>query len=140
FGAALEAAGGVRAPAPERVPLAQARDRVTAAPVWAALSSPHYHAAAMDGIAVRAADTVGATEAAPRRLALGAEARWVDTGDPLPPEADAVIMAEHVQAVDESSVEIAAAVAPWQHVRPLGEDMVATELVVPERHRLRPVD
>jgi putative molybdopterin biosynthesis protein len=140
FEAALQAVGGVRAPAPERVTLAEARDRVTAAPVWAALSSPHYHAAAMDGIAVRAADTIGATEAAPRRLALGAEARWVDTGDPLPPQTDAVIMAEHVQAVDDSTVEIAAAVAPWQHVRPLGEDLVATELVVPERHRLRPVD
>lgn len=140
FEAALARAGGLATPAPEQVPLHLARGRVTAAPVWAALSAPHYHAAAMDGIAVRAALTEGVTEAAPRRLALGAEAVWVDTGDPMPPGADAVIMAEHVQAVDEATVEIDAPVAPWQHVRPLGEDIVATELVIPEGHALRPVD
>jgi putative molybdopterin biosynthesis protein len=140
FAAALARAGGLRHPAPEQTLLAEARGRVTAAPVWAAISSPHYHAAAMDGIAVRAADTAGATEAAPVRLAVGPQATWVDTGDPLPAHADAVIMAEHVQTVDEATLEIAAAVAPWQHVRPLGEDIVATELVVPERHTLRPVD
>lgn len=140
FAAALGRAGGLRIPEPERVALAQARGRVTAGPVWAIRSAPHYHAAAMDGIAVRAADTRGATEAAPRRLALGAQAVWVDTGDPMPADADAVVMAEHVQSVDEATVEIAAAVAPWQHVRPMGEDIVATELVLPEGHTLRPAD
>jgi putative molybdopterin biosynthesis protein len=140
FEEALARTGGLRLAPAERVPLAEARGRVTAAPVWAALSSPHYHAAAMDGIAVRAADTAGATEAAPLRLALGRQATWVDTGDPLPPDSDAVIMAEHVQAIDEETLEIAAAVAPWQHVRPMGEDIVATELVLPERHHIRPVD
>ena len=140
FEDALARAGGV-APLPaERVPLPEARDRVTAAPVWANISSPHYHAAAMDGVAVRAAETLGATEASPRRLALGAQATWVDTGDPLPPGTDAVIMAEHVQAIDDATIEILAPVAPWQHVRPLGEDIVATELVLPENHRIRPVD
>ena len=49
-------------------------------------------------------------------------------------------MAEHVQPIGEDAIEIMAAVAPWQHVRPLGEDIVATELVLPENHRLRPVD
>lgn len=140
FEEALARAGGLRLASAERVPLAEARGRVTAGPVWAALSSPHYHAAAMDGIAVRAVDTAGATEAAPRRLVLGREATWVDTGDPLPPDTDAVIMAEHIQTIDEETLEIAAAVAPWQHVRPMGEDIVATELVLPERHHLRPVD
>lgn len=140
FGAALGRAGWTPALPAERVAVAVARGRVTASPIWAALSAPHYHAAAMDGIAVRAADTHGATEAAPRRLALDVEARWVDTGDPLPSETDAVIMAEHVQPVGDEAVEIYAAVAPWQHVRPLGEDLVATELVLPEQHTLRPVD
>jgi putative molybdopterin biosynthesis protein len=140
FEAALQRVGGV-APLPaERVPLTEALGRVTAAPIWAHLSSPHYHAAAMDGIAVRAAETVGATEIEPKRLTIGAQATWIDTGDPLPPDTDAVIMAEHVQAVDDNTVEIMAAVAPWQHVRPLGEDIVATELALPENHRLRPVD
>lgn len=140
FEAALARAGGLRLPEAETLPLAAARERVTAAPVWAGRSAPHYHAAAMDGIAVRASDTRGATEVAPRRLALGREAVWVDTGDPMPADCDAVVMAEHVQSIDETTVEISAAVAPWQHVRPLGEDIVATELVVPEGQRLRPVD
>ncbi|HJZ47693.1 MAG TPA: molybdopterin biosynthesis protein [Roseiflexaceae bacterium] len=140
FEQALERAGGVRALPAERVVLAEAHGRITAAPIWARLSSPHYHAAAMDGVAVRAADTFGASETSPRRLSLAGQATWVDTGDPLPPDADAVIMAEHVQAIDQDTIEILAAVAPWQYVRPLGEDIVATELVLPEDHRLRPVD
>jgi putative molybdopterin biosynthesis protein len=140
FEEALKRAGGIAALPAERVPLAEALGRITAEPIWANRSSPHYHAAAMDGVAVRAADTIGATEASPRRLTVGQQAIWVDTGDPLPANMDAVIMAEHVQAMGEDEVEILAAVAPWQHVRPLGEDIVATELVLPENHRLRPFD
>jgi putative molybdopterin biosynthesis protein len=136
----LARAGGVHQLSAERVPLSEALGRITSEPIWAQLSSPHYHAAAMDGVAVRAADTGGATETTPRRMKIGAQAIWVDTGDPLPPDTDAVIMAEHVQTIDEQTIEIMAAAAPWQHVRPLGEDIVATELVLPENHRLRPVD
>ena len=68
----------------ERVPIGQALGRVTAGPVWAALSNPHYHGAAMDGAAVRAEETTGASEATPIRLRVGKQAEWVDTGDPLP--------------------------------------------------------
>jgi putative molybdopterin biosynthesis protein len=149
---ALEAVGRWGAlPGEEEVPLDKALGRVTARPVWAALSSPNYHASAMDGYAVRAGDTVGATDAAPVRLdeitdddadveRVARPARAINTGQPLPAWADAVIMVEHVQPVGEGQVEIRAAVAPWQHVRPMGEDMVATELVLPANHRLRPVD
>src|SRR4051794_35948172 len=140
FEAALAGAGGIHPLPAEEVPLDQALGRLTAEPVWANLSSPHYHAAAMDGVAVRAAGTAGAPETEPRRLAVGRQAIWVDTGDPLPPGTDAVIMAEHVQAIGEQAIEIMAAAAPWQHVRPLGEDIVATEMVLPENHLLRPVD
>ncbi len=141
---ALDGAGALAPLAAESIPL-HAPDvvgRVTAGPVWAAVSSPHYDAAAMDGIAVRAADTVGATETAPRALAVGAQAVWVDTGDPMPPGTDAVVMIERVQrdGADASSVRVLEAVAPWQHVRPLGEDIVATELVLPENHRIAPAD
>ena len=139
FEAALAREGGVGPLPAEPAPLAEALGRVTAAPIWAKLSSPHYHAAAMDGVAVRAAETAGATESTPLRLTLGRQAIWVDTGDPLPPDTDAVIMAEHVQESGDE-VAIMAAVAPWQHVRPLGEDIVATGVVLPENHRLRPVD
>ncbi len=140
FHAALEEAGALGPMPAEAVPLEDARGRVTAAPVWAKVSSPHYDSAAMDGVAVRARDTVGATETSPVRLRVGEQARWVDTGDPMPPGTDSVIMVEVVHEVDESVIEIQSPVAPYQHVRPLGEDIVATELVLPENWLLRPVD
>lgn len=127
----------------ETIPVENGLNRVTAEPVWAKISSPHYHAAAMDGYAVRAEVTRGATETAPKRLLFGTQAIPVDTGDPLPDDKNAVIMIEHANLVQDDngrSIEILAAVAPWQHVRPMGEDMVATELVLPANHRLRPAD
>ena len=123
-----------------RLPLDQALGHVTAAPVWAALSSPHFPAAAMDGVAVSAADTVGATETSPRRLKLDTEALWIDTGDAMPPDTDAVIMVEDVHDRGDGTIEIIAAAAPWQHVRPMGEDIVASELVIPQGRRLEPRD
>lgn len=124
----------------EIVALDAALGRVTAEPVWAKLSSPHYHSAAMDGYAVQARATLDATETRPVRLALGQQAHPVNTGDPLPPDADAVIMIEDVQQPAPDVIEIRAAVVPYQHVRLMGEDIVATELVVPINQRLRPVD
>ena len=123
-----------------RRPLDKALGHVTAAPVWAALSSPHFPAAAMDGVAVSAADTVGAAETSPRRLTLGADAVWIDTGDAMPPDTDAVIMVEDVHDRGDGTIEIIAAAAPWQHVRPMGEDIVASELVIPQGRRLEPRD
>ncbi|MCC7355517.1 MAG: molybdopterin biosynthesis protein [Anaerolineae bacterium] len=139
FRQALAAADALRPMPGEWVPVAEAMGRVTAAPVWAKVSSPHYHAAAMDGYAVKAAETYSATETAPLRLSLGAQTTYVDTGDPLPAGRDAVIPIEQVQGRDDS-IEILASVAPWQHVRPMGEDMVATELVLPENRLLAPAD
>ena len=121
-----------------RLPLERAAGRVTAEPVWAVRSSPPFDAAAMDGIAVLAADTVGAGESDP--LLLGPEAyEVVDTGDPLEGRWDAVIMREHVHFAD-GAAEIRAAASPYQHVRSIGEDVTATELLLPEGHRLRAVD
>jgi putative molybdopterin biosynthesis protein len=137
---ALEPVGGLEPLPGEEVSLEEALGRVTACPVWAKLSSPHYHAAAMDGVAVRAEETRGASESSPRRLRIGEQAQWVNTGDPMPPDYNAVIMLEHLQQVEQDVIEIRAAVAPWQHVRSLGEDIVATEMVLPENHTLRPVD
>ena len=145
------AEAGLDQPLPgEPVALAQTLARITAEPVWALTSSPHYHASAMDGYAVRADETRGASETHPVRLTVGGQAFYVDTGDPLPPGANAVIMLEEVQlrslagepsaGQTASAIEILAPVAPWQHVRPMGEDMVATELVLAANHRLRPQD
>ncbi len=143
FGA-LDEAGALVPMTGEDAPLTAADivGRVTAGPVWAVASSPHYDAAAMDGIAVRAADTAGATETRPVALDVGSQAVWVDTGDPMPAGMDAVVMIEHVQrdSSDPDTVRVSDPVAPWQHVRPLGEDIVATELVLPENHRITPAD
>jgi putative molybdopterin biosynthesis protein len=126
----------------ETVSLTEALGRVTAEPVWARLSAPHYHASAMDGYAVRARSTDAATDTAPVQLAVPDEAQYVDTGDPLPAWADAVIPIENVQVLEigDWRIEIRASVPPWSHVRAMGEDMVATELVLPSNHTLRPVD
>ncbi len=137
---ALRQAGRWAALPGEPVALDEALGRITAEPVWAKLSSPHYHAAAMDGYAVRARDTLNATETRPLSLALNEQAYPVNTGDPLPADTNAVIMIEDVQQPAPDRIEIRAPVAPWQHVRMMGEDMVATELVLPVNHRIRPVD
>ena len=122
-----------------QVPVGEAVGRVTAEPVWAHRSSPAFDSAGMDGIAVRAAETVGATETTP--VLLPAEAfEVVDTGDPMPPGYDAVVMREHVHRTADGRAELRAAVPPYQHVRSIGEDISATELLLPEGHRLRPVD
>src|SRR3954449_8092115 len=137
--AACEAAGCPERVDPVRLELADAVGRVTAAPVWAARSSPAFDASAMDGIAVRAAETVGASESTPVHLDPGAYV-VLDTGDPLPEGFDAVVMREQVHYDDRGRADLRSAVAPYQHVRSIGEDVSATELLLPEGHRLRPVD
>ncbi len=124
--------------------------RVLAIPVWAKLSSPHYHASAMDGYAVKSDSTNQATPAYPIELQMGQQAKYVDTGDPLPDWSDAVIPVENVEPVTTevisdqlappNFIRIRAAVTPWSHVRTMGEDIVTTQLVLPAGHTLRPVD
>lgn len=133
------AAGWHPAPRVEQVPVTAAVGRVSAAPVLARRSSPAYELAAMDGIAVRAADLDGASHSAPVRLAPGAF-EVVDTGDPLPPGRDAVVMREHLTRLPGGCVELLAPVRPGRHVRGVGEDVLAGELLLPAGHRLRPID
>ena len=123
---------------PERLGLEAAVGRVTAEAVWARRSSPAHDTAAMDGIAVRAAATVGASPTTPLQLD-GGDFVTVDTGDPLPDGFDAVVMREDVH-LNGAQAELHAAAAPYQHARSIGEDVSATELLLPEGHRLRPVD
>lgn len=136
----------------EEIPLDEnALGRITAEPVWAIKSSPHYHASAMDGFAVRAEATAGALPSAPRTLVVEAEAKYLDTGDPLPAWANAVIPIENVESLAENgqiaadvrhpaSIRTRASIVPWSHVRPIGEDIVATQLVLPAGHPLGPYD
>ena len=91
--------------------------------------------------ATRCAPAIHTARATLRLFALtGQSAHPVDTGDPLPEGADAVIMIEHVERVSHSEIEIRSAAFPWQHVRKVGEDIVAGELLLPRQHVLRPAD
>lgn len=140
---ALEAAGLWQPIDGETIPLAAALGRVTADPVWAKQSSPHYHAAAMDGYALRAADTAGAGDRSPIRLEVGPQATYVDTGDPLPPGTDTVVPVELVELAGDGPghlIVLRSPAYPWAHIRQLGEDIVATELVVMAGQQLRPID
>ncbi len=112
--------------------------RILAQPVFANLSSPAFHAAAMDGIAVRAETTYGASESRPKTLSIGTDAVFINTGHIMPDGYNAVIMIEHIVEVDEKSLEIEAPVFPWQNVRRMGEDIVATELLFPRHHEITP--
>jgi putative molybdopterin biosynthesis protein len=149
---ALQAAGLAGILGVEELPLDErAVGRVLSEPIWASISSPHYHASAMDGYAVRAMHTIEASPAVPIDLDIGSRAFYVDTGDSLPAWADAVIPIEDVEVINVEkpptdkpasprAIRIRAAVTPWSHVRPMGEDMVATQLVLPAGQVLRPVD
>ena len=140
FHAALAAADALGPTPGQTLSLDLAHGRVTDGPVWARSSSPHCDSAAMDGVAVRSQETVGATETSPAKLRMGEQAIWVDTGDAMPDGFDAVIKIEVVHEIDEATIEIRASVPPYHDVRPLGEDIAAAELVVPAGHRLRPQD
>lgn len=117
--------------------------RVTAEAIIARISSPFFHSSAMDGYAVRFKDTFGASEKNPIRLKIGEDAFYVDTGDPLPEGCNAVVMIEDINYLKTDKgefIEIIHPAAPWQHVRVIGEDIVATELIVPENHVIRAID
>jgi len=113
--------------------------RITSEPVYAAISSPHYRAAAMDGIAVSSTDTLTASESNPKLLREGELAVRVNTGEPLPEGRDAVIMLEDVAEV-EDGFKIFSPVPPGQNVRPVGEDFRCGEMLYPVNHRLSALD
>ncbi len=122
----------------KEVPTVAARGRVTAAPVTARRSSPAAHQAAMDGFAVAAAATFGATPDSPKLLHLGREAFPVNTGHLMPPGADAVIMVEQIPDPEADPITVEAPIFPWQHVRRVGEDLVKGEMVLPEGTTITP--
>lgn len=115
-------------------------DRITYEAVMAKISSPNYNAAAMDGICVKSSNTIGATETNPKILELHKDFIYVNTGNPVKEPYDAVIMIEDVIILDDERVQILKAAHPWQHVRQIGEDIVATEMIIPSRQKIRPID
>ncbi len=129
--------GGLRV-GTESIPVRDALGRVLAGPVKALASVPAYHAAAMDGIAVKASDTFGALPETPILLSRD-DGAMVDTGDPIPEGKDAVVMIEQVEETPRGW-EIREAAYPWRNVRKAGEDIVKGEIILPARHRIRPYD
>ncbi len=129
---------GFCTPASETIPIESALNRLSSKAIHAHRSSPHYPAAAMDGIAVRAADTYGANERSPILIPPDRYLE-VDTGDYVPDGYDAVIMIENVNYEKEYASIIEPAV-PWQHIRSIGEDMVAQDLIIPSYTRIGPFE
>jgi putative molybdopterin biosynthesis protein len=129
---------GVEAKGVEMLPVPEAVRRILAEPVTARTSSPGFHSAAMDGIAVRAANTFGAHENAPKIFIANQDAFYVNTGHVLPSGTDAVIMIENIQELEDGKIRIEAPAFPWQNVRKIGEDIVATELLFPRNHQITP--
>lgn len=124
-------------PVPERIRTADAAGRVSFGAVYAKICAPHYHACAMDGAALNASLSFGATETTPVTLEEG-EYVPVDTGDPLPEGCDAVVMAEDIEPLEDGGIRLRAAAAPWQHVRQIGEDICAGEMLLPSYTRISP--
>jgi molybdopterin molybdotransferase len=140
---------------PETIPLGKALDRVLSGPLCSPEDLPHFPRATMDGYAVRARDTFGASESIPALLnlageiAMGQSARLpvnpgqcfrIATGGMLPPEADAVAMIEHTQILDPQTVEIFKSVSPGDHLIRVGEDLKRGQPIFSAGRRLRPQD
>ena len=124
----------------EEVLTFEAAGRVSYSPIFAKISSPFYNSSAMDGIATISTKTYGATDRSHIELQEGIDYLVVDTGDPIPKEYDCVIMVEDLINVDDGKVAIYKSATPWQNIRPIGEDIVETQLIIPSKHVIRPVD
>lgn len=126
----------------EEIPVTKAYGRITSQPIHAKISSPHYNASAMDGIALRASVTFGATDTTPVFLTQDIDYICVDTGDPIPEKYDAVVMIEdviNVESVDlEKKIKLISAVAPWQNIRQIGEDLCENDMILPSNTVIEP--
>ena len=121
----------------ETVPSGAACGRILSEAVYAKICSPHYNASSMDGIAVKAENTYGASELEPVILSSGQYIE-VDTGDPLPDGTDAVVMIEDVSEDGEGNVRLLSAVHPWQNVRQVGEDLCMGDMIAPSGTKITP--
>ncbi len=139
----------------ERIPTVRARARVLAEDLYSSVDLPHFHRAAMDGYAVRAKETFGASQSLPAYLKLcgvvemgkaatqplgTGQAIRISTGGMMPPESDAVVMVEYTDETEMGLVEIHRGVSPWQNVIQIGDDIKKGELVFQRGRRLRAHD
>jgi molybdopterin molybdotransferase len=141
--------------ATEHIPSVKGRARVLAEDLRSTVDLPHFNRAAMDGYAVKAKDTFGASQSQPAYLKLAGviemgkeameplkagEAFRISTGGMMPPESDAVVMVEYTDETKAGLVEIHRGVSPWQNVIQVGDDIKKGELVFGRGRRLRAHD
>jgi molybdopterin molybdotransferase len=139
--------------ASHEVPLAASHGRVLGADFVAAADLPGFRRSTVDGYAVRASSTFGATESAPALLTLvgsvemgvraeltvgPGQAARILTGGMVPTGADAVVMVEHTEPIDQNTIEVTRALAPQQHVIEPAEDVGAGDTLLARGTRLRP--
>lgn len=122
----------------EEIEAYRATGRVTDRAIYAKVCDPTYNASAMDGVAVRAEDTLNATEVNPLEL-KPEQFSYVNTGNAVKPPFDSVIMIEDV-ILRDGKAYLTAPSRPYQHLRCVGETIVATEMVLPSKRRIRPMD
>lgn len=123
----------------EFLPAHACRDRITSRPVYAKRSNPPFLCSAMDGYATSFIKTLEADLTKPVLLADGKDAYQLNTGDPLPPNTDAVIMVEEVEKSD-AGIAIRKPAYLWQNVRMIGEDIIEGDMLFPANHRIRTLD
>lgn len=119
-----------------RIPVQKSFGKITAEAIISPQTVPAAHLSAMDGIAVKSRSTIGATDQQPVTLM---DFGRVNTGNVIPDGFDAVIMIEDIEEHD-GSFQIHSAAHPWQHIRPVGEDIARAEMIIPRRSRIRAVD
>ena len=124
----------------ENISVIESLGRITYEAIFARISSPNYNASAMDGIAVISNNTAEATESKPLTIELNKDYIYANTGNQIIDPFDAVIMIEDVIELGEGKVQILKSAYPWQHIRQIGEDIVATEMIIPSKHKIRPMD
>jgi len=121
----------------EIVKVSESCGRISAKAIYAKINAPHYPASAMDGIAIKASDSFGATETTPVILRKD-QFIVVDTGDPVPESCDAVVMIEDVIYQEDGSAKLFQPAAPWQHIRQIGEDICANEMILASNMKITP--
>ena len=122
----------------ETIDVREALGRIISKKVEAKHSSPHYHASAMDGIALQAKVTAGASDASPITLFENEDFIYVDTGDLVPNPYNAVLMIENVNPLDEKSIAIEKSITPWENIRTIGESMVKGEIILTKYQKINP--
>ncbi len=142
-------------PRRETIATADALDRILAADTHSPEQAPAFRKSTVDGYALRAADTYGASQSLPAFLHVGGELKMgeapnddidagetllIHTGGMLPVSADAVVMLEYTQSINQAEIEVLRAAAPGENVIQAGEDVAEGAMVLPRRHQLRPQD